>query len=272
MPLPSQPVGSLAEKDYLGLHLKELPYFRALVRAVEARFYRNFALQSPTLDIGCGDGHFATVAFDRKIEVGIDPWETPLREAAQRGAYKLLLQADGAFIPFTDSYFASAFSNSVLEHIPHVEDVLNELGRVLKPGSLFLFCVPNHQFLEGLSFADFLDRLGLHALSRLYQRFFNRISRHVHCDPPQVWEKRLEQAGFELLDWWHYFPPSAMHVVEWGHYFGLPALMIKWLTGRWLLVADDWNIAWLKRWLSKFYLMNPKSDQGVYTFYVTKKV
>ena len=271
MSLPSQPAVPQPEKDYLGLHLKELPYFRALVRAVEARFYRDFELPSPTLDVGCGDGHFATVAFDQKITVGLDPWEAPLREAAQRGAYQLLLQADGALIPFPDAYFASAFSNSVLEHIPHVEAVLVELGRVLKPGALFLFCVPNHQFLDGLSVAHFLDRLGLHALARLYRRFFNRVSRHIHCDPPAVWEKRLDQAGFEMLDWWHYFPPSAMHVVEWGHYFGLPALLVKKLSGRWLLVSQEWNIAWLRRWLNRYYLPDLRSKDGVYTFYVARK-
>ena len=58
-------------KDYLWLHLKELPYFRSLVRAVEARFYQDFELPAPTLDVGCGDGHFATVAFERPLEVGL---------------------------------------------------------------------------------------------------------------------------------------------------------------------------------------------------------
>lgn len=267
----SQPAPTRPEKDYLGLHLKELPYFRSLVRAVEARFYQDYHLDSPALDLGCGDGHFASVAFEHKIEVGLDPWEGPLREAAQRGAYQLLLQADGAKIPFPEATFASAVSNSVLEHIPQVDAVVMELGRVLKPGALFLFCVPNHQFLAALSIAQFLDRLHLHFLAELYRRFFNRISRHQHCDPPQVWEERLRLAGFELLDWWHYFPPAAMRVVEWGHYFGLPALLVKRLSGRWLLVRQEWNIAWLRRWLNRYYLPDPRSPQGVYTFYVARK-
>ncbi len=264
-------VNTQVEKDYLGLNLKELPYFRSLVRAVEARFYRDFDLASPTLDLGCGDGQFATVAFDRKIEVGLDPWEGPLHEASQRSVYQLLIQADGTYIPFPDAYFASAISNSVLEHIPLIDAVLAELSRVLQPGAFFLFCVPNHQFLNSLSIGNFFDRLHLHPLAKLYRRFFNRISRHYHCDPPEVWEKRLDQAGFEILDWWHYFPPTAMHVVEWGHYFGVPALLVKWLSGRWLITSKEWNIAWLRNWLNHYYLSEPRSDQGVYTFYVTRK-
>ena len=46
-------------------------------------------------------------------------------------------------MPFPDGYFASAISNSVLEHIPQVQEVLADLRRVLKPGAPFLFCVPN---------------------------------------------------------------------------------------------------------------------------------
>ena len=102
------------QKDFLWLHVKDLPYFRSLLRAVEARFYQDIELPTPTLDIGCGDGHFASVAFDRQIDVGIDPWWEPLREAQKWGGYHSLIAADGARVPFPDGYFASAISNSAM--------------------------------------------------------------------------------------------------------------------------------------------------------------
>jgi hypothetical protein len=61
------------EKDYLWLNLRELPYFRGLMRAVEASFYARLDLPGPVLDVGSGDGQFVTVAFDQLIDVGIDP-------------------------------------------------------------------------------------------------------------------------------------------------------------------------------------------------------
>ena len=79
------------EKDYLFLNLRELPYFRGLLRAVEARFYQQIDLPQPVLDVGSGDGQFASVAFDRILDVGIDPWWEPTREASNRGGYKILL-------------------------------------------------------------------------------------------------------------------------------------------------------------------------------------
>lgn len=259
-------------KDYLWLHVRELPYFRSLVRAVEARFYENIHLPPPTLDVGCGDGHFATLAFDRRLEVGLDPWGGPIQEARQRQAYHSLAQADGGKMPFPAGVFASAVSNSVLEHIPHLELVLRETARVLQAGAPFVFCVPNHNFLLSLSVSKTLDRLGARSLGDAYRGFFNRISRHQHCDPPETWQERLERNGFILEQCWHYLPPRALHVVEWGHYFGLPSLAAHWLTRRWILVPRRWNLALTMRLLKPYYDADPRSEAGVYSFYIARKV
>ena len=258
--------------DFLTTQLGELPYFRAFLRAVESTFYQDLPLPAPTLDLGSGDGHFAARTFSRPLDVGLDPWWQPLREARRRygHAYRLLVQADGAAMPFHDGYFASAVSNSVLEHIPHLDAVLAEAARVLRPGAPFYFCVPNHNFLPTLSIGHALDRLHLRPLGDAYRAFFNRISRHHHCDPPEVWQQRLARAGFEVVDWWHYFPPRALHILEWGHYLGLPSLFAKKLTGRWVLAPTRWNLGWLERRLRPFY-EHPKHPQGAYTFYIARR-
>jgi len=140
---PSDTKKNNPTQDYLWQHLFELPYFRALLRAVEARFYYDIDLPAPVLDVGCGDGHFATVAFDHQLDVGLDPWSDPIREAAQRGGYHSLVQADGGRMPFPDRYFGSAISNSVLEHIPDIEDVLKDVQSC--PETRRAFCVQRPQ-------------------------------------------------------------------------------------------------------------------------------
>src|SRR5512140_2548029 len=87
--------------------LTDLPAFRAFLRAVEARFYEDIELPAPVLDLGCGDGHFASVAIDHPLDVGFDPWWGPLQEAKGRRAYNVLAQAEGARMPFPSAYFAS---------------------------------------------------------------------------------------------------------------------------------------------------------------------
>jgi len=257
-------------RDYLWFNLCELPYFRSLMRAVEASYYSDIDLPEPVLDVGCGDGHFVTVAFDRLIDVGLDPGRAPLQEAAKRGGYHSLVQADGGLMPFPNSHFASAFSNSVLEHIPQVESVLKEIARVLKPGAPFVFCGPNQNFLAALALGRVLDRAHLRRLGDAYRAFFNRISRHYHSDSPDVWQARLERTGFRLHETWNYYPPAALQVTEWGHYFGLPSLLAHAFTGRWILIHQRWNLALTESYTRRYFDPSPCQD-GVCSFYIARR-
>lgn len=249
-------------KDFLSLQLRDLPYFRALLRAVESSYYQDLPLPAPVYDVGCGDGHFASLTFDQKIDVGLDPWHGPIHEAKKHGAYRSLVEADGAKSPFPGQCFASGFSNSVLEHIPQIDDVLKETARVLKKNAPFYFCVPNTRYLSELS----ISRL----LGRGYVEWFRLISRTHHADEPDVWNERLERAGFELIRWWHYFSPSSLRVLEWGHYFGIPSVFARILTGRWIIVRANWNLWLTRKFVSKYASTHP-IENGAYTFYVTRR-
>jgi SAM-dependent methyltransferase len=249
-------------KDFLKEQLKEIPYFRATLRAVEASYYQTLDLVAPALDIGCGDGHFATQAFNRIIEIGIDPVRKSLCEAAQLHRYNVLVQGEGKELPFPDDWLGSAVSNSVFEHIEHIDEVLKELSRVLRPEAYLIFCVPNDGYLKELS----LSRV----FGKGYTRWFKRVTRVWHADDPRIWKERLQNTGFILEKTWNYFPPSALHMLEWGHYFGLPSLIIKWLTGRWILVPADWNIRFTEVAVRKYASPEPCAD-GVFTFYIARK-
>jgi SAM-dependent methyltransferase len=251
-------------------HLSSLPYFRGFLRAVEDRFYQEIHLPDPVFDLGSGDGHFASVAFSRKLAVGLDPWHAPMWEARQRDAYRLLTLGEGAQIPFARGSFASAISTSVLEHIPDVLPVLAEVGRILQPDGKFVFCVPNHRFPELLWGRKLLEALGFAGFGACYARFFNRIARHAHTDSPDVWTARLESTGFELMDTWDYFPPKALHVLEWGHPLGLPAWIIKKLFGRWILVRRKWNliVPWL---MTRPHMDHPEAEDGVCSFFIARR-
>lgn len=257
-------------KNYFYLHLREIPYFRALVRSVEAGFYQQMDCCLPLLDLGCGDGHFASVAFDWKVDVGVDPWRQPMLEARRRGAYRFLVQSDGGRIPFANGFFGSAISNSVLEHIPYIEQVLSEVNRVLKPGAQFIFCVPNPGYLEELSFPLIFRFLSLPRLGEWYRNWFRRMSRVEHAVPVDTWKMWLENAGFILEKSWDYFSPQALRVLEWGHFFGLPSLICKKIFGRWLIASARWNVIPIELLLRR-YTDSVPHPQGTFTFYVARK-
>ena len=249
-------------KDFLFLHLRDLPYFRALLRSVESSFYQGLPLPAPVYDVGAGDGHFASLTFDQKIDVGLDPWHGPIHEAKKYGAYRSLVEADGAKSPFPNEYFASGFSNSVLEHIPHIDDVLKETARVLKKGAPFYFCVPNSGYLTELSISK--------VLGKRYTEWFRVISRTQHSDNPDVWGARLERAGFEMIRHWHYFSPASLRVLEWGHYFGVPSVFARVLTGKWIIARARWNL-WLTQKFLERYASIETVENGTYTFYIARK-
>jgi SAM-dependent methyltransferase len=257
--------------DFLWRHLVDLPAFRALLRAVEARSYQDLLpLHEPVLDVGCGDGHFASVAFPRPLATGIDPASSVLREARERGAYNLLARAMGDALPYADGAFATVVSNSVLEHIPDLEPVLVEISRVLRPAGRFIFCVPGDRFAELLFFTQLFRRLRLEGLAAGYERYFNRISRHHHCDGPDVWAGRLAGAGLQLDHSFYYFSARANHALDLGHYLGAPSLVAKVLFGRWILVPRRWNLALTERWLRPLYEESLPAS-GAYLFLVATK-
>ena len=258
------------EQDYLWPHLQDLPFFRALLRSVEASYYQVLDLPEPVLDVGSGDGHFASLVFDQKLDIGLDPWWEPLKESKRYNIYHALVQADAAHSPFPGNHFASALSNSVLEHIEHIDEVLTGTARVLQPGAPFLFCVPNTGYVEHLSVPKIFRKLGLGSLADRYISWFMRISRTVHADSPDVWKRRLNQAGFELEGWWNYFSPASLVMLEWGHYLGLPTLLSKKLFGRWIISRSRWNLALTECLVRPFATTEPIPN-GTYSFYLARK-
>jgi SAM-dependent methyltransferase len=258
-------------QDFLDQHLRALPYFRGMLRAMEARWYQDVTLPEPVLDVGCGDGHFASVAFDRQLDIGIDPDYGSLKEAAGFGAYKRLIQSDGALLPFEDDALGSAISNSVLEHIPHLQEVLNEIGRVLPSGAPFAFTVPNPGYSSELSLPRWLSKVGLSRLGERYRRWFMVMSRTWNLHDEEGWEKLLSPAGFKIETTFRYFSPSALTMLEWGHYFGSPTLLPRKITGRWILAPWRWNLWLTDRLVRRYYIESPRSD-GTYSFYLARKI
>ena len=255
---------STARRDHLWTQLCDLPYFRALLRAMEARFYEDLPVVAPVLDVGSGDGLFARQTFTTPLDLGIDPFAAPTHGSVFREGYKAISIAEGRALPVQDGSFQTVISNSVLEHIPDVNPVIAECFRVLKPGGYFLFCSPS----------DYFDRwlLGAKILGDTYRRFFQRIARHVTCDGADAWMKRLNGFGFTVEKSWYYFSPAAVRVFEAGHFLGLPNLITKKLFDRWVLWPRKNNpvLRLLHRWLEPIY-NEPLPEKGACIFVVARK-
>jgi SAM-dependent methyltransferase len=257
-------------KDYLREQLQDMAPHRAVLRAVECRFMARVPLTPPVLDIGCGDGHFASIAYERlPIDVGIDVMARDLPEAAARkDVYREVMFASATALPFADASFNTVISNCVIEHIPDNAAVLREISRVLRPGGLFATTLPSELYPKYLLGSTAFRSVGLKGLGERYGQLFNRISYHYHVHPPEEWKRRFEAAGLEVEEQTYYFSAAAHRRFDLSHYLGVPSLITKRLLGKWMLFDGQRRL--FERWLRPYY-EEPLPEQGAYQFAQCRK-
>lgn len=129
------------------------------------------------LEVGCGMGFMAMCWAQHGATVtAVDLNPTSVVQTQRRfevmNLKGTILEEDARKLPFGDESFDFAYSWGVLHHSPHLQDSLNELHRVLKPGGELGLMLYNRKSLlymltilwsEGVVNLEsrFLDRLAL---------------------------------------------------------------------------------------------------------------
>lgn len=257
--------------NYLRSYLNQRPMHLAILRAAECRLYEDLSLRRPILDVGCGDGFFATVAFEEPLDVGIDVSSKSVKEAMRSGGYRRLDISSSAALAYPDRCFETVISNSVLEHIPNLDDTLSEIHRVLRREGIFVFTVPAGDYTDYLFGTHIFKSLRLRPLANLYARYMTIISRHYHYLSAGIWLKKLEKAGFQILDHRSYFGRRAVWAFDLSHYLGYVAFIWKLIFNRWVLFPGRRAFVPLDRWLSPFAKPDAQK-QGAYFFFLCQKV
>ncbi len=136
------------------------------------------------LEIGCGLGHlvgqlerdFRTWAID------INHWA--LRRAQDVARHTLLSHANAEELPFATASFDVVIIKHIVEHLPHPERAIAEIGRVTRPGGWLILSTPNLDSLlrpwKGERWIGYQDPT------------------HISLKPPQEWLHMIRQAGFEV--------------------------------------------------------------------------
>lgn len=186
-----------------------------LWRSVEAKYLSQILNQvnfnGPILDLGCGEGKVSSVIFNH-IDVGLDIEIGEIKKAKSIKSYKTLVFGNACFLPFTNESFNLVFSNSVIEHIPNLENVLKETSRVLKYGGYFCFTVPSVNFGEFLFFHVLFDKLKLKKLANWYSSKRNEYLNHYNILSLNKWTQRLEKVNLKIIGKQEYLSKSAIEI------------------------------------------------------------
>ncbi len=104
---------------------------------------------SRILDVGCGDGQIARLAWTLGAHavLGVDPTWNQITVAHERGGGPAYARAGAGSLPFADAAFDAVVACLVFEHIRDVDDAIAEVARVLEPGGRFCFFL-NHPLLQ----------------------------------------------------------------------------------------------------------------------------
>jgi SAM-dependent methyltransferase len=260
-----------SRRDYLDDHIRDVPVFRALLRAVECRLFEEAGeLPEPVLDLGCGDGHYAKTAFNKPLLGGLDVDGAMVKLARQEGSYRFPIVASATEIPFPDAHFRSVIANCVVEHIPDIEGVLRETARVLEPGGRFVFGVPSENFAEMLLGPILLRKFGLEGPAHAYGDWFNTHSQHFHTDSPEVWFERLSRHGFTVEHHEYYISERAHQIFDVLHYVSVPRLISRKLTGRWTAFPNPISQSLFNTLLRPYY-NQAAPEKGAYIFFHARK-
>lgn len=179
------------------------PYIPSLShwRAWEYAAYQRYSLSGRVLDLGCGDGRYFKLLWpDVKEVVGIDRDPTTAESARQSGVYQQVHTCPAHQIPESDESFDCVFANCSLEHMDHLDEVLAEVSRCLKPGGSLLCSVVTHRFTEWGLMPAFVSMAGFENAAEELKNNFLAYHHLVNPLHPTAWQAHFGKAGLTTTE------------------------------------------------------------------------
>lgn len=152
-------------------------------------------LKAHVLDIGCGSGYLTrALSLSAKKIVGFDLSNDSLKVAKEQNPGELFFQADMVHIPTRASSFDLAVAMTSIEFCFYKENVLLEVGRLLKEEGYFYLEVRNRDFVLYRLPEGFLEIL------KKFKMIVNAPGKDFRDLSYSEWVLILKRAGFSILN------------------------------------------------------------------------
>ncbi len=136
---------SIAAADYdYRAHDSPIPLQRYWQRSRHRHITELIAGEGPVLDVGCGSSRI--IGALPKGSVALDVLLNKLRFDRRYSAPRV--RASGFRLPFADGQFPCVLCSQVIEHVPMVPSMIDELCRVLRPGGRLVLGTPDYDRWE----------------------------------------------------------------------------------------------------------------------------
>jgi len=224
------------DPDDFAAYYKFAPTALAIRECVRLGAVRTLDLPEPLLDVGCGDGLFARLAYPTKQVWGVDINPTEVFRAQRTAAYKTLICGSICDISLPKGFFGSAIANCSLEHVPDLHGALTNIRHALRPGGKFVLIVPTPRWTEQLAVVKTLRAAGFIGLGQAYGSGLDRIFSHLHLYDDKVWAGHLARAGFKTVHVSEIAKSAASWAFDLMLYPSLVAYVTRMITGRWIAV------------------------------------
>lgn len=118
-------------------------------KKILANYLNELPVEAKVLELGCGTGRFIPHLIHKGYQLtAIDNSQKMLEKARERIHVEVkapveILQTEANSIPFDDDSFDAVYSILVINLIQDYQMTFKEVARVVKPGGLFIFNVPN---------------------------------------------------------------------------------------------------------------------------------
>jgi SAM-dependent methyltransferase len=140
-------------------------------------FLYRFRSEGSVLDVGCGLGFFLRALDPRRWDrYGVEPMPVPYREVARALGADRITNSELLAAHLPSSRFDVVTFWDSLEHLPNPRAILQEAGRLLRPGGIVLIGLPNFGGYQARHFKE--DWFGLslpHHLCHYTQTTLRRL-------------------------------------------------------------------------------------------------
>jgi 2-polyprenyl-3-methyl-5-hydroxy-6-metoxy-1,4-benzoquinol methylase len=163
-------------------------------------FLLRFRSGGSILDVGCGLGFFLRALDSKQWDrYGIEPMPVPYREAARALGSERIFNSELLAAGLPSSKFDVVTFWDSLEHLPNPRAILQDAGRLLRPGGIVLIGLPNFGGYQARHFGE--DWFGLslphhfyHYTSETLTKLLEKCGLHV-----RVMEDRTGAENYHAL-------------------------------------------------------------------------